>query len=90
VLGDFRFQKNSKTCTAPLKQLEEQRRVAEQYSPVLRSIESPTTRRLVRSALSISAAALRYTEKLLRGYYFNAGDRNANLYPPAPEASCTY
>jgi glycosyltransferase involved in cell wall biosynthesis len=88
VLGDFRFQRDSKTCTAPEKQLEEQRRIAEQYSPILSAIQSPTTRGMVRMALGLSAAAMRYSEKLLRGYYFNGSFRAAN--PPGSEAPCTF
>jgi glycosyltransferase involved in cell wall biosynthesis len=69
VLADFRFQKNSKTCTAPDRQVDEQRRIMEEYSPLLRALRSPLARRGGSALLSSSAAMLRYSEKLLRGYY---------------------
>jgi glycosyltransferase involved in cell wall biosynthesis len=69
VLADFRFQQNSKTCSFPQKQLAEKRRIMEEYSPVLRALRWPAARRGVRVLLSSAAAALRYSEKLRRGYY---------------------
>ncbi len=70
LLADFRFQPNSKTCVAPHKQLDEKRRIMEDYSPILRGLRWPVMRRGGSALLSSSAAALRYSEKLLRGYYF--------------------
>jgi glycosyltransferase involved in cell wall biosynthesis len=69
LLADFRFQPNSKTCSSPQKQIEEKRRIMEDYSSLLRAMPWPAARRGVRSLLSSSAAALRYSEKLLRGCY---------------------
>jgi glycosyltransferase involved in cell wall biosynthesis len=69
VLGDFRFQRDSKTCLAPHKQLEEKDRVTELYSPILCSLRSSAARRLAHTLLRSAAATLRYSEKLLRGYY---------------------
>jgi len=69
LLADFRFQPNSKTCSSPQKQIEEKCRIMEEYSPLLRAMPWPMARRSVRSLLSSSAAALRYSEKLLRGCY---------------------
>ena len=69
VLADFRFQKASKTCMTPHKQLEEKDRVMELYSRVLRGVRSPAMRRAAFVTLRSSAAALRYSEKLMRGYY---------------------
>lgn len=88
MLGEFRFQKNSKTCTAPHKQAEEQRQIAEKYSPVLSSIQSPAARKMLRAALGASAAALRYSEKLLRGYYFDESLRVPALLRARNRASC--
>jgi glycosyltransferase involved in cell wall biosynthesis len=70
VLADFRFQRNSKTCLASHKQLEETRQITEFYSPVLNTLRSPSGRRVVLLALRSLAACLRYSEKLMRGYYF--------------------
>lgn len=69
LLADFRFQPDSKTCSSPEMQLEEKRRIMEHYSPVLRALPWPIARRGVGGLLSSSAAALRYSEKFLRGCY---------------------
>ena len=69
VLADFRFQPQSKTCTSAHKQLEEKRRLMEEYSPVLQALPWAALRRSVGGLLSSSAAGLRYSEKLLRGCY---------------------
>jgi glycosyltransferase involved in cell wall biosynthesis len=69
LLADFRLQPDSKTCSAPEKQLEEKRRIMEEYSRVLQALPWPLLRRGVGGLLSSSAAAMRYSEKLLRGCY---------------------
>jgi len=71
TLGDFRFQRASKSCTSPRKQLEEKDRVMHLHSPVLRQLESPAVRRATAALLRSCAAAMRYSEKLMRGYYFD-------------------
>jgi glycosyltransferase involved in cell wall biosynthesis len=71
TLGEFRYQRSSKTCTAPHKQLEEVNRLVSRNSTVLRRLESPTMRIAILLLLRSCAAAMRYTEKLLRGYYFD-------------------
>jgi glycosyltransferase involved in cell wall biosynthesis len=90
VLADFRFHNHSKTCTSPQKQLQEQRQVAEQYSPILRSMKSPTTRLVVRTTLGALAASLRYSEKLFRGYYFSDSFREPMAPSSRSEAPCMY
>jgi glycosyltransferase involved in cell wall biosynthesis len=69
ILADFRFQPQSKTCTSAHRQLQEKRRIMEDYSPVLQAMPWPLLRRGVGGVLTSSAAALRYSEKLLRGCY---------------------
>lgn len=71
VLADFRFQRNSKTCTAPHKQLEEIDTIMHSYSPTLSKTTHPLSRSMARILLRSCAGALRYSEKLMRGYYFN-------------------
>lgn len=69
LLADFRFQPDSKTCSFPERQLEEKRRITEDRSPLLRALPFPLARRTASVLLGSAAAALRYSEKLVRGYY---------------------
>ena len=69
TLADFRMHKDSKSCSAAHTQLAEKGQITEAYSPLLRGLRSRAARRLATVALSSSAAALRYSEKLFRGYY---------------------
>lgn len=69
ILADFRLQSASKTCSAPHKQLEEKDAVTQSYSPLLARLQSPQLRRAAFVLLRSAAAALRYSEKLVRGYY---------------------
>jgi len=71
VLADFRFQPASKTCVTPHKQLREKDEIMYLYSPVLRRLRAPASRLVTLALLRASAAALRYSEKLVRGYYFD-------------------
>jgi glycosyltransferase involved in cell wall biosynthesis len=71
TLGEFRFQRTSKTCTSPHKQLEEVNQLIYRNSPVLRRLESRAVRIFILSLLRSCAATMRYTEKLIRGYYFD-------------------
>ena len=71
LLADFRMHRASKTGCMPHKQLEEKDQVMQRYSPLLRGIRSPVPRRAVLGLLRSSAATLRYSEKLMRGYYFD-------------------
>ena len=70
VLADFRFQRNSKTCTAAHKQVEEINAIMQLNSPLLRSLKTPVSRRVTTALLRSCAGAMRYSEKLMRGYYF--------------------
>jgi glycosyltransferase involved in cell wall biosynthesis len=71
VLADFRFHQNSKTCATPHRQLEEVDNIARLYSPFLNRLQAPATRRVTLAILRSCAGTLRYSEKLLRGYYFD-------------------
>ncbi len=71
LLADFRMHAASKTCRMPHKQLEEKEQVTQRYSPILRGIGSMVPRRVALAFLRSSAATLRYSEKLIRGYYFD-------------------
>jgi glycosyltransferase involved in cell wall biosynthesis len=71
LLSDFRFHVASKTCSMPEKQLQEQNYVMELYSPLLRNRRSSWARGVVFTILRPGAAAVRYFEKMIRGYYFD-------------------
>jgi glycosyltransferase involved in cell wall biosynthesis len=70
VLADFRLHPDSKTCTAPEKQVGEQRMIMQRYSPITDRLKSDMARKLTFGVLRTTAAALRYSQKLVRGCYF--------------------
>ncbi|HTU35355.1 MAG TPA: glycosyltransferase family 2 protein [Candidatus Acidoferrum sp.] len=69
LLADFRIHPESKTGAHPDKQREEHDAIGLMYSERLRGIRRPSARRTVRDGLRLIARALRFKEKLLRGYY---------------------
>ncbi len=69
LLADFRLHPESKTGAHADKQREEHDVIGLMYSDFLRAISQPMLRRMARDALRFGARALRYKEKLLRGYY---------------------
>jgi glycosyltransferase involved in cell wall biosynthesis len=71
VLADFRLHPESKTCTAESGQLREQRQVMLSVSQISRRIGSPLLRHAAYFVAQWIAGLMRYTEKMLRGYYFN-------------------
>jgi hypothetical protein len=70
LLADFRMQPNSKTCRAPHRQRMEHRRVVFAAAPIFRRLGSPSSRDLALTLLRSIACLFRYSEKLLRGYYW--------------------
>ena len=75
LLADFRMQPNSKTCRSPDRQRMEHQQVVFAAAPIFRRLESPNLRRLVLTSLRSAACVRRYSEKMLRGYYWE------ELYP---------
>jgi glycosyltransferase involved in cell wall biosynthesis len=71
LLADFRFQPGSKTCTASDKQLKEIELILRMHSPVVSRMRGRGAQQLTTAFLRICAGALRYSEKLVRGYYFD-------------------
>jgi len=69
LLADFRWHSNSKTVAHSERQLAEHDEIAMKYSNVLCSLPNTTSRKLALSAFRVAAGGLRYSEKLLRGYY---------------------
>jgi len=80
ILADFRFQPASKTVTAADRQAEEIDAIMHRYSPVLCKLQKPLPRSLAVALLRSSAAIMRYSEKLFRGYYLTQF-RPATLNP---------
>jgi glycosyltransferase involved in cell wall biosynthesis len=78
ILGAFRWHVDSKTCTNASKQCEEIERARELYAPALGRIERPWCRVVVLAALKAVATILRWSEKGMRGHYFQQ-------FRPAPE-----
>jgi glycosyltransferase involved in cell wall biosynthesis len=70
LLADFRWHHDSKTMQASHLQAKEQDAVVEAYSPILRALPGGLARRAVLMALRWAAGMRRYSEKALRGYYF--------------------
>jgi len=70
VIADFRLHPESKSCTMELIQSQEKQRIMWSVSPITRRLNSPPLRRFVFFALQTTAALMRWSEKMLRGYYF--------------------
>jgi glycosyltransferase involved in cell wall biosynthesis len=70
LLADFRMQPNSKTCSSPNQQRLEHQQVVFAAAPFLYRLKSPKLRALMLTLLQSIAAVRRYSEKMLRGYYW--------------------
>jgi glycosyltransferase involved in cell wall biosynthesis len=70
LLADFRMQPNSKTCSSPDRQRMEHQQVVFAVAPILRRVKSLGMRRFALSLLRSMACVRRYSEKMLRGYYW--------------------
>ena len=69
LLGDFRWHSNSKSGAHFDRQVAEFDSIAVSYSKVLSSLRSGPTKKITFTALRFAAAGIRYSEKLVRGYY---------------------
>jgi glycosyltransferase involved in cell wall biosynthesis len=70
VLADFRLQPNSKTCSYPERQRLEHEQVIFAAAPALRHLKSLPAKIGVLFLLRSLASVRRYSEKALRGYYW--------------------
>ncbi len=70
LLADFRWHFESKSSSQSTKFVTEHDEIARMYSPILRRMPSGIPLALVRKGARLLAAGRRYSEKLLRGYYF--------------------
>lgn len=69
LLADFRQHADAKSASRR-KHLQEHDSIAAKYSPLLRRLKGRASRMIALKSLRSAAAVLRYSEKLLRGYYF--------------------
>jgi glycosyltransferase involved in cell wall biosynthesis len=83
VLADFRLHPESKSCSRESSQAQEKRQITLYFSPISRMTGSPLFRRVALSAMQAIACLMRYSEKLLRGYYFNSKIPGGRAVPPA-------
>lgn len=95
LLADFRFHPLSKTGTHADKMQAEHDAISISYSPMLRGMKDGLLRKSLSTGLRMVARGLRYSEKLLRGYYFeqftpswSAALRNHNE-PPVTESDAS-
>ncbi len=70
LLADFRWHSQSKSGGQSSKQLAEHDEIARIYSPLLRRMPTGIPLVAVRKGVRLLAAGRRYSEKFLRGYYF--------------------
>jgi glycosyltransferase involved in cell wall biosynthesis len=69
-LGDFRMQPKSKTCSSPDRQRMEHQQVIFATAPILRCLKTRQLKVLMLGCLRSIACLRRYSEKMLRGYYW--------------------
>lgn len=79
LLADFRMQPNSKTCSSPDGQRMEHQQVVFAAAPLLRLLKSSRAKRLALSLLRSVACVKRYSEKTLRGYYWERLRSNGSV-----------
>jgi glycosyltransferase involved in cell wall biosynthesis len=70
LLADFRMQPKSKTCSLPDRQRSEHEQVVFATTPLLRHLKTRRSRVLMLTLVRSVACVRRYSEKLLRGYYW--------------------
>jgi glycosyltransferase involved in cell wall biosynthesis len=71
VLGDFRFQPDSKSSRMAQRQLKEVNAVMQRYSPLSTQLPAAALQTAGFMLLRSSAAASRYLQKFARGYYLD-------------------
>lgn len=72
VIADFRLHPQSKSCSMEQAQSEEKKRIMWSAAPVSRRIKSPYLRQLAFAGLQLTAGLMRWSQKLVRGYYFRS------------------
>jgi glycosyltransferase involved in cell wall biosynthesis len=70
LLAEFRLQAKSKTCSSPDRQRLEHQQVVFKTTPLLRRLKTQESKILMLILLRSIACIRRYSEKMLRGYYW--------------------
>jgi glycosyltransferase involved in cell wall biosynthesis len=70
LLADFRWHSASKSKSQSVKHLQEHDSIARTYSPILRKLPPGLSLSILERGTRLLAAGVRYSEKFLRGYYF--------------------
>jgi GT2 family glycosyltransferase len=70
VIADFRLHPHSKSCSMERVQLDEKRQIMTSISPLATRFKSPQLRHAAFLGLQSMAGLRRWSEKMLRGYYF--------------------
>jgi len=70
LLADFRMHSKSKTCSSPDRQRMEHQQVVFSTAPILRRLQTRKFRVPMLACLRSIACLRRYSEKMLRGYYW--------------------
>jgi glycosyltransferase involved in cell wall biosynthesis len=70
LLSDFRMQPQSKTCLLADRQRLEHRQIIFSTAPILRRLKSSRSKFLMLALLQSVACVRRYSEKMLKGYYW--------------------
>jgi glycosyltransferase involved in cell wall biosynthesis len=76
LLADFRMQPNSKTCSYPGRQRMEHRQVVLEAAPIFRGLKYSRVKCLTLTLFGSIAGIRRYSEKMLRGYYWGQSRPN--------------
>jgi glycosyltransferase involved in cell wall biosynthesis len=81
LLADFRMHPESKTCSSPDRQRMEHQQVVLATVPLLRRLKTRKSRVLILACLRSIACVRRYSEKVLRGYYWEQlrGNRGSSI-----------
>src|SRR5271154_4376285 len=70
LLADFRLHPESKSCSSPDRHRLEHQQIVFASAPILQHLKSPHLKKLMLSVLRSIANAKRYSEKMIKGYYW--------------------
>jgi glycosyltransferase involved in cell wall biosynthesis len=70
LLADFRLHPESKSCSSPDRHRLEHQQIVFASAPILQRLKSPHLKKLMLSVLRSIANVKRYSEKMVKGYYW--------------------